>query len=637
MKRYSSILLFILIPLILFGIDTQAFAGSHEPNDRAEFFEMSLEELMDVEITSSARRPQSLNRATHAMYIITAEDIRQAGVVKLDDLLRLVPGMDVVRTNNFSFATSARGFAKERSRRMQLLMDGRPMYDGFKGGADLVFHPFFLENIERIEVIRGPGGVTWGVNAMNGVINIITKKAADTQGGFVYGGFGNRELYEGHLRIGGTKGNLAWRGSVGANHDNGFGTGGGDDKKDWLSGFTTTGRAEYKLNADTMITLTGGHKFSTKGSTSPKHRSMQYMNLLWEKTLAPDSKFHIRWSEHYNAQLRSQTSYDLFTREDMVEIQHNFFADSHSIVWGADWTRDSFSVDDSAREYANPNSFYNDQASAFIEDEITLADNLWFTIGYRGHYNELTHFDWAGKLALVWEAVPKHFFRAAISRAFRRPLFHEEFANEVSPAKVGNDSLRNERLVAYELGYRGKLAKNLELNIEGFLNKHKDLMGTTKDGSDPKVWNNVIDTKTYGIETSIDWKPCNWWLIRASHSYEHQTQANQINLQDATRGKLFVYRVPKHKVGLTNRFYLDKSTTLNTQLFWSDTYFDGNTSPDRIDPYFRFDFRLARRIWNDAAEVAFGVTNLTSHFHDEFGSTTQKVPRQIYFQFFYEF
>ncbi len=629
-KTYNLIFLFLL------AFNGQLFAQNHNINERADLFEIPLEELLqlEVEITTSARRPQPLGRATHAMYIITAEDIRQAGVVKLDDLLRLVPGMDVVQTNNRSFATSARGFAKERSRRMQLLLDGRPMYDGFKGGADLVFHPFFLENIERIEVIRGPGGVTWGVNAMNGVINIITKKAADTQGGFVYGGFGNRELYEGHLRIGGTKGNLAWRGSVGANHDNGFGTGGGDDKKDWLSGFTTTGRADYQLNADTMITLTGGHKFSTLGGTTSRHRSMQYMNLIWEKTLAENSTFQVRWSEYYNAQLRPRDSHDLFVREDMVEIQHNFFADSHSIVWGADWTRDVFHVDEGASEFTDPDSFYNDQASAFIEDEITLADNLWFTIGYRGHYNELTHFDWAGKLALVWEAAPKHFFRAAISRAFRRPLFNEEFGDE--PTTKGNDSLRNERIVAYELGYRGKLAKNLELNIEGFFNRHKDLMGTELVGG-IKKWQNTLDTKTYGLETSIDWKPCNWWLVRASHSYEHQTQADQLNRQDETHGKLFVFRVPKHKVGLTNRFYLDKSTTLNTQLFWSDTYFDGDTSPDRIDSYFRFDFRLARRIWNDAAEVAFGVTNLTSHFHDEFGSTTQKVPRQIYFQFFYEF
>ncbi len=642
MRVFMSPITGLLVVILIFLSGLQAFASEQETSQQDRtLFEIPLEELLEIEITTSARRPQPLGRAASAVYVITKEDIRQFGVTRLADLFRLVPGMDVVRTANsyLDFAVSPRGFAKQRSRRMQVLVDGRPVYDGFKGGVSLTEYPIFLENIERIEVIRGTGGVTWGVNAINGVINIITKKASDTQGGLAYGGFGNRALQQGFIRLGDTKGPLAWRGTVGAFHDNGFGKNNGNDLRDWFQAFQTTGRAEYKLNADTELIVSGGHKFSTFGrpTTNPFKRSMQYMDLRWERKLAEDSSFNVRWSETYYKQFN--TAHDLRTREDMIEIQHNFSTENHSIVWGADYTRDSYNVIAKRAGFvlATPDSFGNDQASAFIEDEITLADNLWFTIGYRGHYNELTHFDWAGRIALVWEAAPNHFFRAALSRAFRRPIFAEEFTDQ--SFLQGNDSLKNERLVAYELGYRGRLAKNLELNIEGFLNKHKDLMGTTRSNN-VSTWNNVLDTKTYGLETAIDWKPYKWWLVRASHSYEHQTEDNKIN--NSATGRLAVFRVPKHKATLTNRFYLDDSTTLNTNLFWSDEYLNLSSTPKKLDSYYRFDIRLARRIWNDAAELAFGVTNLTSHFHDESGLSetglpNQKIPRQVYFQFFYEF
>jgi iron complex outermembrane receptor protein len=236
-----------------------ADVSAAEEKADANFFEMGIEELMEVEIevTSSARRPQPLGRVAGAMYVITAEDIRQAGVTHMADLFRWVPGMEVAHRRGHDLALSARGFARPASQRMQILLDGRPLYNGFKGGVDLLYHPVFLENIERIEVIRGAAGVIWGSNAVNGVINIITKKAADTQGGLIYGGFGNRALQQGHLRFGGADGDMAWRGSVGAFHDNGFGSTRGNDVKDFMQAFQSTARVDLKLDADTELNIFG--------------------------------------------------------------------------------------------------------------------------------------------------------------------------------------------------------------------------------------------------------------------------------------------------------------------------------------------------------------------------------------------
>ena len=644
-KPPSIVMLSALFILALFFSAATAATAQSDEEVVQKLEEMGEEHLLmfyspgDLMVTSSARRPQPLKRATSAMYVITAEDIRQAGVTTLADLLRLVPGMDVSQQTGFTFAVSARGFAKAESQRLQILLDGMPIYNPYRGGVSFEFLPIFLDNIERIEVIRGSGGVVWGVNAMNGVINIITKKAIDTQGGTIYGGFGNRARQEGFLRLGGSDGKLDWRGTSGGFHNRGLGNDHGKKIEDRFRAFQATGRADLRLSDDTTLTFYGGHKHTSTeiSSTRPiQHDSIQYMNLLWSKQLDDESFLRIRWSENFYR--RHMDRYNIRTREDMIEVEHSFVSDVHNIVWGVDYTHDFFDTGGNTyRDVTNPDSTHNDQVSAFVEDEITLRDNLWLTIGNRQHHNELTHHDWAGRIALVWEVAPKHFLRAAVARSFRRPLFTEKFQNlrnqNDALKAVSRNSLSNEELISYEIGYRGQLKENLELNVEGFINEHKDLIGKRKVGG-INYWENSIDATSYGVETAIDWRPKDWWLLRAFHAYEHQTDENKINQQST--GTLIVFTPPQHKVGLTNRFYLDKKTTLNTQLYWYDTYF--SPQGNRIDPFFRLDVRLAKKIWNDNAEIAFGATNLTDGTHYEGDrDVTDEIPRVVYFQFFYYF
>ena len=622
-----------------------------DPNTEKNISDMSLEELMNVEVTSSARRPQPVSRATSAMYVITAEDIRQAGPVRIDDLLRQVPGMDVFQTKGLVYNMGSRGFAQWNNVRMQVLLDGRPLYDPYLGGTLFYLNPVFLDEIERIEVIRGSAGVTWGVNAMNGVINIITKKAADTQGGLVYGSFGTQQLQQETVRYGGTNGPVSWRATMGAFNENGFTPNQEDDYK----AFQTTGRADIKLSDDSTMLLTGGQQ-----NAYANEESLQYMNLLWNKTFKDDSSLQVRWTESYIERNKNWLGSDGTTwlggnassQEEMLEIQHNFEHDSHNIVWGLDYTRDIYDgtpTQEGEQSATSPTGFANDQGSAFIEDEITLADNLWYTLGYRAHYNELTNFDWAGSTALVWEFTPKHFLRAAISKAFSRPTLWEEFETDsASWGKFGNDRLHNEEEVSYELGYRGQWTKNLSVNIEGYINKTKDLISLATLYDEYGSWlrqqfENVYDATTYGLETSVEWKPADWWLIRGFHTYMHQTDRNQ--LTEWGNNKMEIELSPQQRAGLTNRFYLDKSTTLNTQLYWTEG--GATQSLDHIEktgPFYRLDVRLARSIWNDTAEIAIGATNLLDKSHPEGGydwsgpsPVLTEVPRQLYFQFFYKF
>ena len=617
-------------------------ATKNEPNsvEEEEFFDMSIEDLLDLEVTSSARRPQPIKRASSAMYVITAEDIRMSGATRLVDLFRLVPGMQVNDRYSFSSNVGIRGFAMHNSRMYQVLLDGRSMYDAYKGGTEEDWQPIFLENIERIEVIRGPGGVAWGANAMNGVINIITKKLSDTQGIFTGGTFGTHALQDGIFRYGGSDDNIDWRASTGAYHTNGFGIKRGNEWNDYFQAFQSTGRTDIQLDDTSSLTLSGGHKYSSYQGTTKI--SIQYMHFAWNKTFSENSNMQILYGKNFYQDYK-RAYYTVISRDEIFEIQRSFVTGPHHFVMGADYTRDFFRTKPDGTTYLSiddPNNYANDQGSFFVEDEITLRDDLWLTLGHRSYHNELTHFDWAGRAALVWEAAPNHFFRAGISRSFSRPTLQGYFIleNKGSLALEADPNERqdNEHLVSYELGYRGQVSDNLDVTVDAFYNQHKDLIGQDPTGGHTYV-HNVLDIDSYGVETAINYRPVKWWLVRATHSYEHQTERDTMN---ESPNRLMIDVLPKHKVTLMNRFYLDETTTLNTQLFYVDTYYDQNRASTgsmnrlKIPPYFRLDTRLSKRL-NKNTELAIGATNLTDPYHSEHNQ--QEVPRIYYAQLFCKF
>ena len=657
------------------ALQSQTYAKDEFAKDEIaeseELFEMSLENLMEIEITSSARRPQSVSRASRAVYVITSEDIKQAGPTRIEDLFRMVPGMDVFQTENLVSYIGSRGYSKWNNERMQILLDGRPLYDPYLGGTLMYLNPVFLENIERIEIIRGAAGVAWGVNAMNGVINIITKRTADTQGGYVSGSIGNNEMRNGLFRYGSTSGPFSWRATFGNFSNEGFASKEGV-YKDNYNAFQGTFRGEYELNESETVTISGGQQ-----NASSCDRRLQYMNIIWDMVEADGSSWQVRWTEsfidRYNQSNEFPHSYDpevsntasVSSQEEIIEIKHNFELDNHNIVWGADYTRDlykSFKTNDELNTI--PDAFSNDQVSAYIEDEITLQDNLWFTIGYRAAYNELTEFDWAGNLALVWEFQPKHFLRGSVSRSFRRPTMWQEFragyTKEIAWSPLtstvpgeGNDSLMNETMISYEVGYRGQLSDNFSVNIEGYLNQDKNMMAKKSLYYEtlypwglayPKEvwydkWFNTYDVTTYGLENSFEWQVSDWWMMRGFYTYLYQTHQGELSSWDT--GDTGTIQSPKHRMGLTNRFKLDESTTLNTQLYWTDM-----TTPSIRDikgkPFWRFDIRLARQLCNGDGEIAIGAMNLFDKDHYEGGwdwtsNTYNEVPRQYYVQFSYRF
>ena len=180
-KVYILVVLVLALFLWAFVLQEQAFAEQQDPNKEEDFFEMSIEELMEVEVTLASKRAGKLSATPAAITAITAEDIRRSGHTSIPELLRMVPGLNVARINSHTWAVSSRGFNTEFANKMLVMIDGRSIYNSFYGGVYWDMHDVMLENVERIEVIRGPGGTVWGANAVNGIINIITKKAKDTR------------------------------------------------------------------------------------------------------------------------------------------------------------------------------------------------------------------------------------------------------------------------------------------------------------------------------------------------------------------------------------------------------------------------------------------------------------------------
>jgi iron complex outermembrane receptor protein len=381
------------------------------------------------------------------------------------------------------------------------------------------------------------------------------------------------------------------------------------------------------------------------------HPGLQYMTMVWNKRYTKDSSLKVTWAENYFENIDNST-YDVHTRQDLIEIQNTHNWDPHQVVWGADYTRDVFHtslVPGGYKSISNPDGFANDQLSTFAEDEIELTSNLWLTIGGRLQHNELTGQDWAGHSVLTWEAVPKHFLRAGVSRAFGRPIMQGYFywyrsattsrPQEYPPERYSFDGIDNEHILAYQLGYRGELAENLEVDVETFYHKNSDLIGSyqaTVGGYSYRLTDNIIDVSSYGVETSVNYRPVGWWLVRTSHSYEHQTEENFMN---SAQCRLKVPSVPKHTVSLTNRFYIDELTTINTQLFYTDAYRLVNTDyyadANKMKRHLRLDLHLARKVFASAGEVAFGVKNANDPYHYEGDST--KIPTQYYVQFRYQF
>ena len=636
----------------------------------ADLTELSIEDLMKIEITSVSKKAQKVSDAAAAVFVITQDDIRRSGVTSIPEALRMAPGIEVARIDAKNWAITARGFNNFMANKLLILMDGRTVYQPLFAGVYWNMQDTMLEDIDRIEVIRGPGATLWGANAVNGVINIITKKAKDTQGGLLTAGGGTDERGFGGLRYGEKVGEQTYLRAYAKYFSREAFTNiaGGRAADAWESGRGGF-RLDSDLSPDSSLTVQGdlsrgdideqvlGPALVPPYAKTLNGSDFKTANLLtrWQRTLSTTSDLSLQLYYDWNDRVAPDNRQIMNTFD--VDLQHRFALGSRQeIIWGLGYRyiRGEFSSDSLIT--LDPSRKADELFSGFVQDNILLIeDRLHLILGSKFEHNDYTGVEIQPNARLLWTPHEEHTFWGAVSRAVRTPSWGETsgraveavlpphtpdnpFFLPVAVTLVGTQDLQSERLTAYELGYRFHPTDRFSLDVATFYNVYSSIvagrLGVPQIVTTPVPHvvmpinaDNGMSGKTYGAELAGDWRVLSWWRLQAAYTYLQ-------SLLDVEEGSLTVVensdgKSPRHQVSLRSSFELTKEIDLDV---WA-RYVDPIESL-RLPSYTTLDLRLA---WKPLPGVELSVVgqNLIAGEHQEFyqaGAYTiaTKIPRGAY-------
>ena len=668
----------IMLPLLLLaGLSffLPAICPATQGEDLTEF---SIEELMDIKVTSVSKKSQRLSDSAAAVFVITREDIRRSGTTSIPEALRMAPGVNVARIDANKWAVNCRGFNSRFSPSLQVLIDGRSVYTPSFSGVYWEVIDVFLEDVDRIEVIRGPGATIWGSNAVNGVINIITRRANDTQGNFVQAAAGSVGKNMAAARDGGAMGNdKFWR--IYAKHQSieDFQRLSGEDAGDsWQinqAGF----RMDAQLSLADNVTFQGdiydGHIHQDLYLYSPVSPYMDKFpvktdisggNIMgrWTKVLSGTSEMSLQM--YYDAMQRSEDILNEDRRNFDVEFQHRFgLGFGNDIIWGLRLRQSYDDYSGSKVVFMDPISTSELRYSAFIQDEISLLeDKIKLTIGSKFEHNDYTGFEIQPSTRLLWAPSEHHRMWAAISRATRIPSRMEVDAlvyisgQDISGTPLYSRFLNNEdqtaeTLWAWEAGYRFIPQSHLSIDLALFFNDYKNLRIYSPQGSpyfdagnqmliQDIVLSNMSNARSWGAEIAVDLTTSRKvkWTLAYSLTYHDYDNDEDYEID---------FGFTKHQVSLRGRFDLTKNLTLDTWLRYvgktNATYgFSGSTDTAiyEIDDYATLGLHLGWRV-RPNLELFLTGQNLLQDSHLEFVqeafSYPVEVPRSAYAGLTYNF
>jgi iron complex outermembrane receptor protein len=637
---------------------------------------VNLEDLMNIEVTSVAKKEQKLSRTASAVFVIGQDDIRRSGATNIPDLLRMVPGVDVAQINANKWAISVRGFNGQYSNKLLVMIDGRTVYSPMFSGVFWDAQDVPLDSIDRIEVIRGPGASVWGANAVNGVINIITKKASDTQGGLLTAGGGTHDLGIGTARYGGKLGNSAsYRVSADGFARNHFPDMASPDGHDaWKlvhGGF----RVDANASAKDSITLEGDAESGNAGEipTNPVSNSSPVnagpltdrfsgWNLLsrWNHVASPHSETSLQ--VYFDRSTRGDGTYGLGLNTFDLDFQHHVgWGERQDFVWGLGYRVSSDDTLATQRISFNPAERTTQLFSSFIQDEITiLPDRVYLSLGIKLEHNDYTGLGLGPSARISWTASNRNMFWTAVSQAERTPARSDTDVRVNSsllpgpnglPLLIsifGNPKSRNEVLRALEAGYRTQLTARVSLSGTVFLDDYDDLVslepGTPYLESDPSPLHLVIPNtfanlehgETHGLELFANWKVSNRWSLSPGYSFltmhlHRDASSDDLNTAAATQGGS-----PNHQAQL--RSHLD----LPSHWGWNaSAYFVGRLPAQAVPSYTRLDSNL---IWQPGERFSIALVgeNLLKDHHMEYMGTDLTVlptmiKRSVYAKFIWQF
>ena len=637
----------------------------------ADLTELSIEQLLDVKVTSAGRKAQKLEDTATAIYVITQEDIRRSGMTTIPELLRRVPGLQVAQINGNTVAVSSRGFNQRYSNKLLVMLDGRTLYTPTFSGVFWDAQDVVLEDIERIEVIRGPGGTLWGVNAVNGVINITTKSAAATQGGMVNAGAGNTERQE-VGRYGGKIGETGYYRVYAKNleQDN-FPLASGAQAHDRRNMRSAGFRTDWALPGGDTVMVQGGihdgnadQTLSAARLSPPATLPLDFttvqtsgnLSMNWKRTLSATSEWALNFYYDYYERQGAGVGEKRDTRD--ADFQHRLLlAENHDIVWGLGYRQTSDELNDAFIVSFLPSRRRDNTVTAFFQDEIALGpgsdrDKVHLILGSKLGHNDYSGFEYQPNLRLRWTVDERQMAWAAVSRAVRIPsrIYSDVQFNVVASPRagapaialvriVGSPEVQSEELLAYEAGYRVRPSERLSLDVAGFYNEYRNLM--TMEPLMPFVeagpparlvaaqqFQNKASATTHGLELSASWQPTEKWQLKAAYSWlEMRIRRDANSADNAIEAK--AGDAPRHQMQFHAHHALNAQTNLDASLYYVDKLPNQN-----IPAYTRLDVRLGWRPQRDL-ELSLGARNLLDRQHPEFvsaivGPGTSEIPRSIY-------
>jgi iron complex outermembrane receptor protein len=608
-----------------------------------KFFEMSLTDLLDVEVTSVSKTSERRQNAAAAIYVITQDDIKRSSANSIPALLRTVPGIHVARIDANTWSVSSRGFGGAFAKKLLVLIDGRSVYTPFFSGVYWDVQDVMLEDVDRIEVIRGPGGSLWGANAVNGVINIVTKKTSETQGGLLSAGIGTEERAFSSIRYGWSDKSAETFYRVYAkalardSAEDIVGSGQGDDE--WAYGRLGF-RMDKQLSISDFLTIQGDY-YNSKSDNELSLTDLTTFDRFSMKNEAESEGANIlgRWSREHSDQSEFQLQWywDYYNRDDVlhgeqrhtwdIEFQHSYqLNESNQLVWGLGYRGTISDHENTAYIAQNPSSTTQHIFNIFLQDQIELTNTLKLTLGTKIEHNDFSGFEFQPNARIAWAPTEKYTVWGAISRAVRTP---NESENNLFPLGLqgstgsfvfvyGDNSTKSEELTSYEAGVRAAITKNTMLDVSAYYNDYKDLSSVVLDPTittpAPAPAVRLVNqgaAEIYGFEAVLDWKAMPRWSLQFVYSYAEANYNSNTLAEDQN--------LPEQQFSIKNYVSLTDSLELDATIRYVDHIPGAGIGVD-IDDYLTGDIRLA---WSPKEDLTLEIVgrNLFGPSHSEFNET----------------
>ncbi len=623
--------------------------------------------LLDVEVTTVSRTESTVGQSPAAVYVVSNEMIRRSGARNIPEALRLVPGVNVARVSSDRWAISIRGFTDVFSNKLLVQIDGRAVYTPVFSGVFWDQQEVLLEDVDRIEVIRGPGATVWGANAVNGIVNIITKSASETQGVFLQGGGGTEQRGFGAFRYGGRTGDSFHYRIYGKalERDDGFHPTGAND--DWRSGQIGF-RMDWEPCPCTAVTLQGDHYEGTSGrrhdgaisavpfwevgASTDERPSGSNILMRVSREVAEDTDWAVQLYYDRATRPTPDTGFDLTCDTFDLDFQHRFPpAHHHSLIWGFGYRNTRNVSGGSFLISINPPIRSFGTISYFVQDQIELREDLlYLTLGSKFEHNDFSGFEFQPTARLLWTPTQRQTAWASVSRAVRTPSRADQDFRVVSaPVDVsfappgvtfmrieGSSAVRSEELLAFEIGYRAQPTDRFWWDVAVFYNDYENLTARVPATPFPPpaafppvywslVYDNAMRGETYGWELAAAYQvnPC--WNVQIGYSFldmQLHARPDTTSTAESAEGES-----PQNQVYLQSGWEFGHGVELD--LIWRHV----DTLPGLgIPSYIAMDVRLA---WfpSETLEMAVVGRNLLDSSHPEYDTRSfyaSEVESEVY-------